>query len=100
MKVTTLWILQQDEEHIPLIRIQTPRHLGGKPKIANPLGAGLNTEPGTVIIKKCVLLTGKSDSLVTDGRSRQDTTFNIQLCTQHAPFSHVRHVPGSRRFKQ
>ena len=30
---------------------------------------------------------------------RQDTTINMQLCTHHAPFPHVRRVRGSRRFR-
>ena len=47
--------------------------------IGDHLGAGLNTEPRAVF-KKCVSLTGKSDSLVTDEECRQHTTFNIQLC--------------------
>ena len=98
MTVATLWIQQQDGERIPLLRIQAPRQLGGKPKTGNPLGAELNTEPRTVIFQG-VSLTGNNDSLVTDGECRQDTAFYIRLCTHHEPFSQVRHVRGARRLR-
>ena len=67
MKVTFLWIQQQDGEHFPLLRIQAPRHLSGEPKIGNPLGAGLYTEFSTVIFQG-VSHPDNGDFLVTDGR--------------------------------
>ena len=42
----------------------------------------------------------KEDGIVCESQTcRQDTTFNMQLCTHHAPFPQVRHVRGSRRIK-
>ena len=42
----------------------------------------------------------KEDGIVLGSQTcRQDTTFTMQLCTHHAPFSHVRHEGGSRRLK-
>ena len=85
MKVTFLWIQQQDGEHFPLLRIQAPRHLGGEPKIGNPLGAGLYTEFSAVIFQG-VSHPDNGDFLVNDGRCSQDTIFNTQWCTHNEPF--------------
>ena len=83
---------QSRQEHRELVATEKDT------KIGNPLGAGLNTDHKTVVFQG-VLLTGNSDSFVTDVGCGQDTTLDIQLRTHHAPSSHVRRVRGSRLFR-